>query len=213
VRISTLTQSEKFDRESEARATKRMPKQKPPRRDRRKNKLRNTDPDLTMEADKKDLKRSSVERLVLRVAHDYYNTHMSYVDVDDIVTRVAAESDPVRLATKVHAAVRNKTASAMRIHRDPASNRFVHVPAKPERVARGDEPMKVQRNVITNEDASTIVSFAKENVNSRLLETDPRLAFDDALDTALSTFDEGRYQGKVDAPTYLALLNLLSNSQ
>lgn len=62
---------------------------------------------------------------------------------------------------------------------------------------------------LTDQDYSTIVSYAKSLVNPILAKYSPHVACEDALHLAIRSYDRGIYDGKINASKYSVLLNAM----
>ena len=61
---------------------------------------------------------------------------------------------------------------------------------------------------ITSQDYNNIVNFAINNMEKQLYNIIPDVALRAALDFSIHTFDKGRFQKKIDVPTYNILFDL-----
>jgi len=80
-----------------------------------------------------------------------------------------------------------------------------------EVVPRGDaKPSDIQvQGDIQDMDLRGLAVYAKALLNDKLLKYDKRVAYEDALWSAIKTKDNGKYQGKVNASTFDLILSYL----
>jgi len=64
---------------------------------------------------------------------------------------------------------------------------------------------------ISKKDLDNILSYAVNSLDKELFNVIPSTALNAALQYAAHTFDRGRFQSKIDAPTYKFLLGILKN--
>jgi len=64
---------------------------------------------------------------------------------------------------------------------------------------------------ITKDDLKRIVGSAKESLDRELYKIIPSTALNAALQYTIHTFDNGRFQSKINSPTYNILYNVLDS--
>lgn len=81
-----------------------------------------------------------------------------------------------------------------------------------ERVDRGDQrPPYKYADDLTNQDYDCLLSYAKTIQNPILMKYDQKVACEDALHTAIRSFQNGLFDGKVNADRFAALLKAFMN--
>jgi hypothetical protein len=225
---ATKSEAEKQDEWSESRV-KPETKAKPPRYDRRRKHYKEDDPDLSMKEEKKDLKRSNhiaLEQAIVRLAMRHRGVDPTYGDVRAICASVGDMdvTDPAewpRLASATFNVLDStyKQARYVRVLPNEDGTGFKQGPALPDR--RMDDatwPVWPQRPELMDRDLSEadcrdLVVVARKLLDRKRLKENRDAAFRKALDEAIWTHDNGKFQAKVDAPTYLVLLNTLASAK
>jgi len=81
-----------------------------------------------------------------------------------------------------------------------------------ERVERGDQkPPYKYADDLTNQDYDCLLSYAKTIQNPILMKYDQKVACEDALHTAIRSFQNGLFDGKVNADRFAVLLKAFMN--
>ena len=224
-RTATKTEEQKRDEHSEGRV-RPAPKQKPPRYDRHRKHHEEHDPDLDEKKEKKDLSMKShvaIEEAAIRLALQFRGTAPDLADVRAINASVDVDIEDPRswplLAAATFARMdKRKLARATRVRRTPDGLSFEHGEPGPERqVDTATWPVwtKVvpfKPSAITADDHDRLVEVAKTAVDASVLADNRDAAFRKALDETIWSLDGGKYAGKIDAPTYLTLLNRVAEA-
>jgi len=222
-RVATKSEAEKQDEYSKGQI-KPAPKEKPPRYDKRKERYREDDSDLQRKKEKKDLSMKShvaIEEAAIRLALQFRGVNPDLGDVRAIHASVDVDiNDPrswptLAAATFARLDSRYKQARYTRVTRSPCGTKFIQGEPLPERqtntatwpVWNRVEPFNP--SMITADDHDRLVTTAKTSVDARVLADNRDAAFRKALDETIWSLDGGKYAGKIDAPTYLTLLNRL----
>lgn len=226
-RQSTKTEAEKEDEQAEAHA-KPTPKLKPPRYDRRNRRMETEDDDISMKEEKKELSmknaRIATEQAICRLAMQFRQIAPDLEDVNIISSSVEGDiSDPAfwpRLAkaTFNHIDQKYRNARYRRIVPSADGRRFeMGAPRLPRTTDDPTWPVWTKQDVmkpasVTEVDLDEIVRIAQANLDPVLARFRREMAFRQALDMAIGTLDQGRFQNTIDAPLYLELLNRMAGS-
>jgi hypothetical protein len=215
------------------------PKKKPPRYDRRKHTIDTEDPDLDkkdkdLSMNYKDIGGSSghpLDAAISLVAMRLRGLSPSMRDVvmirRGLEARGVTASDltnprlyPVLAsATLNHLDSHTKLARYLRVRPSGDGRRFEMGP--PVMPRDPNDPLKplstkwrsIKPAAITEEDHKVLVAAAKKLIDKTLLEYNRDVAFRNALDMAISTVEDGKYDHMLDAANYLAVLNKLANAK
>jgi len=222
-RVATKSESDKQDEWSKSRV-KPNSKQKPPRYDRRREHYTEDDSDLENEKEKKDLSMKShiaIEEAACRLALQFRGVNLDLADVRAIRSKVDGDvGDPrfwpvLAAATFARVSHRRKTAKYTRVTPSACGTKFVQGEPLPDRQTDTatwpvwNKITPFHPALITSDDHDRIVGVAKTSVDARVLEYNRDAAYRKALDETIWGLDGGKYASKIDAPTYLALLNRL----
>ena len=221
--ISTKSESERQDEWSDSKV-KPAPDSKPPRYDKRRKHYEEGDPDL----DKKDkdlsMKDAAFEEIVCRLALQHRGILPDYSDVFSIKSSIEGDvSDPSfwpRLAKATFSRIdsRYRKARSHRIVPSADGRSFEQTELLPSRqVGSGNWPIWEKEPPlypahITSADHDILLREASKIIDKKVLAYDSDIAFRKALDETIWSYDSGKYQSKMDAPSYLALLNRLSKA-
>lgn len=238
LRQSTKSDSQKED-EDVGELSRTPPKVKPPRKDLQRHKIRVEDPDLDtkdkdLSMNRKDIGGSAgspLDAAICLVAMRLRGTTPSIRDVTAIRSSLtkqgATESDltnprfyPVLAsATLGQLDKQVKTALYQRVLPSSDGRRFeMGPPVLPRDPADPRKPISTKWRTINPRDVGVadhniLVAAAKKLIDKTLLKYNRDVAFRSALDMAISTYEDGKYDHMLDASNYLEVLNKLSNAK
>jgi hypothetical protein len=144
-----------------------------------------------------------------------------------LVKQGAVESDltnprfyPVlATATLGHLDSHYKTAVYQRVLPSSDGRRFeMGAPVLPRDPADPHKPINtkwrtINPSMVGASDHNVLVAAAKKLIDKTLLKSNRHAAFRNALDMAISTYEDGKYDHMLDANNYLEVLNKLSNAK
>lgn len=237
-RQSTKSDSQKED-EDVGELSRTPPREKPPRKDLRRHKIRIEDPDLDakdkdMSMNRKDIGGSAgspLDAAICLVAMRLRGVTPSARDVmairQGLAKQGAVESDltnprfyPVLAsATLGQLDSRNKTALYQRVLPSSDGRRFeMGAPVLPRDPKDPHKPIStkwttINPSSIVEADHNILVAAAKKLIDKTLLSYNRDAAFRNALDMAISTFEDGKYEHMLDANNYLEVLNKLAHAK
>jgi len=234
VRLSTKSDAEKED-ESVRDMSRPLPKDKPPRRDKSNHKIKIDDPDLDtrdkdLSMNRKDIggSASPMDSAICLISMRLRGLNPSLADVTAIrgvlARQGATNSDltnarfyPVlAAATLGHIDRHYKHAKYVRIQPSSDGRRFEMgspvLPRDPNdpRAPLSTKSKAIKPSMINEVDHDALVTAAKGLVDPILLQHRKDVALRNALDMAIHTLEDGKYDHMLDANTYLAVLNKLS---
>lgn len=236
-RLSTKNRTDKED-EQAAERIKPAPKQKPPRYDLRRDIIKDKDPDLDkkdkdLSMNYKDIGGSTANPLdeaICLVSMRMRSISPDVRDVDMVRAALtkqgAVESDltnphfyPVLAkATLNHIDRRYKHARYLRVVPSADGRRFeMGAPVLPRNPIDPLRPehtkaLTIKPSMVTDEDHNILIAAAQKLIDPTLMNWHKDIAYRNALDMAISTVEDGKYDHMLDAENYLACLNKLSTA-
>lgn len=208
MRISTKTNTEKMDEWSESRV-KGSPKQKPPRYDKRRKHYVEDDPDLKRKEDKDVSMKYAIDMICCLALTR--GDIPSYSDIDILSNRVSKYASSPKQWPQIVSIVKeyfDKKARYTRVMKSPDGKTFMHgdpLPMRSISVESSEEPF--YPSSLSESDIELLMKNAKSLLDPWYVDRNKDAAYRKALDEAIWTLDDGKYQGKIDAPTYIVILN------